>query len=123
MVCCDTGRRSSAGAFILNERGFNTHVLKGGLNRSRILAPPGWSTRGRVTEVWVGLSPAQRAGQIVFDSLLRVALVLFAELHADAGRALALGPLGVIQMTRPATGIFSSSPMRFSSMKTSSPSW
>ena len=34
VVCCDTGRRSSAGAFILNERGFQTYVLKGGLNRS-----------------------------------------------------------------------------------------
>lgn len=31
VVCCDTGRRSSAGAYILNERGFNTFVLKGGL--------------------------------------------------------------------------------------------
>jgi CRP-like cAMP-binding protein len=34
VVCCDTGRRSSAGAFILNERGFSTLILKGGLNRS-----------------------------------------------------------------------------------------
>ncbi len=31
VVCCDTGRRSSAGAYIMNERGFNTFVLKGGL--------------------------------------------------------------------------------------------
>ena len=36
VVCCDTGRRSSAGAFILNERGFQTVVLKGGLNRSNL---------------------------------------------------------------------------------------
>jgi len=34
VVCCDTGRRSSAAAFILNERGFETYVLKGGLNRA-----------------------------------------------------------------------------------------
>jgi rhodanese-related sulfurtransferase len=34
VVCCDTGRRSSAAAFILNERGFDTVVLKGGLNHS-----------------------------------------------------------------------------------------
>lgn len=34
IVCCDTGRRSSAAAFILNERGFKTYVLKGGLNTS-----------------------------------------------------------------------------------------
>lgn len=32
VVCCDTGRRSSAGAYILNERGFNAFVLKGGIN-------------------------------------------------------------------------------------------
>ncbi len=31
IVCCDTGRRSSAGAYILNERGFQASVLKGGL--------------------------------------------------------------------------------------------
>lgn len=35
VVCCDTGRRSSAGAFILNERGFSTRVLRGGLNVGR----------------------------------------------------------------------------------------
>ena len=31
VVVCDTGRRSSAGAFILNERGYDAMVLKGGL--------------------------------------------------------------------------------------------
>ncbi len=31
IVCCDTGRRSSAAAYILNERGFDAYVLKGGL--------------------------------------------------------------------------------------------
>ena len=31
VVCCDTGRRSSAGAYILSERGFSASVLKGGL--------------------------------------------------------------------------------------------
>lgn len=36
VVCCDTGRRSSAGAFILNERGFDTRVLKGGLNTTKL---------------------------------------------------------------------------------------
>ena len=36
IVCCDTGRRSSAAAFILNERGFNTRVLRGGLNTSAL---------------------------------------------------------------------------------------
>jgi CRP-like cAMP-binding protein len=32
IVYCDTGRRSSAAAFILVERGFNAYVLKGGLS-------------------------------------------------------------------------------------------
>ena len=32
VVCCDTGRRSSAGAYILNERGFDAYVLKDGIN-------------------------------------------------------------------------------------------
>ena len=32
VLCCDTGRRSSAGAYILSERGFQAYVLKGGIN-------------------------------------------------------------------------------------------
>ncbi|MBT8077655.1 MAG: cyclic nucleotide-binding domain-containing protein, partial [Gammaproteobacteria bacterium] len=32
VVYCDTGRRSSAAAFILSQQGFETAVLKGGLN-------------------------------------------------------------------------------------------
>jgi len=32
VVCCDTGRRSSAGAYILSERGFHASVLRDGLN-------------------------------------------------------------------------------------------
>lgn len=38
IVCCDTGRRSSAAAFILNERGFKTYVLRGGLNQMGLQA-------------------------------------------------------------------------------------
>jgi CRP-like cAMP-binding protein len=34
VVCCDTGRRSSAGAYILNERGFQAYVLQGGITES-----------------------------------------------------------------------------------------
>jgi CRP-like cAMP-binding protein len=34
VVCCDTGRRSSAGAYILNERGYEAYVLRGGINRN-----------------------------------------------------------------------------------------
>ena len=32
VVCCDTGRRSSAGAYILSERGYQAFVLQGGIN-------------------------------------------------------------------------------------------
>ena len=32
VVCCDTGRRSSAGAYILSERGFQAYVLRDGIN-------------------------------------------------------------------------------------------
>ena len=35
VVCCDTGRRSSAGAYILSERGFQAYVLRGGINREQ----------------------------------------------------------------------------------------
>jgi len=31
VVCCDTGRRSSAGAYILSERGYQAFVLRGGI--------------------------------------------------------------------------------------------
>ena len=34
VVCCDTGRRSSAGAYILSERGYHANVLRGGINSS-----------------------------------------------------------------------------------------
>jgi rhodanese-related sulfurtransferase len=30
-VCCDTGRRSSAAAYILSERGYESYVLRGGI--------------------------------------------------------------------------------------------
>ena len=32
VVCCDTGRRSSAGAYILSERGYDVYVLRGGIS-------------------------------------------------------------------------------------------
>ncbi len=32
VVCCDTGRRSSAAAFVLKQKKFQVYVLKGGLN-------------------------------------------------------------------------------------------
>ena len=39
VVCCDTGRRSSAGAYILSERGFHASVLRGGLGPAGDAAP------------------------------------------------------------------------------------
>lgn len=33
IVCCDTGRRSSAAAFVLKQKGFRVMVLTGGLNQ------------------------------------------------------------------------------------------
>ena len=36
IVVCDTGRRSSAGAFVLAERGFDVMVLKGGLTAAEL---------------------------------------------------------------------------------------
>jgi CRP-like cAMP-binding protein len=36
VVCCDTGRRSSACAYILSERGYTASVLKGGLSATEI---------------------------------------------------------------------------------------
>ncbi len=36
IVCCDTGRRSSACAYILSERGFHASVLRGGLSATDI---------------------------------------------------------------------------------------
>ena len=86
VVCCDTGRRSSAGAFILNERGFQTFVLKGGLNSTGRQSQPRSEGVG-------GLVAPEGAGEVVLDTLLSVALVLLAELHADARRSLALRAL------------------------------
>ena len=82
VVCCDTGRRSSAGAYILNERGYQAYVLRGGINTEI-------STVALLHRVRRFVS-AECAGQIIFDLLLCVALILVRELHADAGSALAL---------------------------------
>jgi rhodanese-related sulfurtransferase len=38
IVCCDTGRRSSACAYILAERGFHASVLRGGLGATELAA-------------------------------------------------------------------------------------
>lgn len=44
VVCCDNGRRSSAAAYILSERGFETYVLRGGIAETELaeaLTSPG----------------------------------------------------------------------------------
>ena len=41
VVCCDTGGRSSAAAYILLERGFDAHVLRGGLASADAAMRPG----------------------------------------------------------------------------------
>ncbi len=39
IVCCDTGRRSSAAAYILCERGYDAYVLRGGLAGTDAVRP------------------------------------------------------------------------------------
>ncbi|MSR13380.1 MAG: cyclic nucleotide-binding domain-containing protein [Gammaproteobacteria bacterium] len=39
IVCCDTGSRSSVGAFLLSERGFDVFYLSGGMVRHGLLTP------------------------------------------------------------------------------------
>jgi CRP-like cAMP-binding protein len=36
VVCCDTGRRSAAAAYILVEKGFEAYVFEGGINRNNV---------------------------------------------------------------------------------------
>lgn len=36
VVCCDTGRRSAAGAYILVEKGFEAYVLEGGITHAQV---------------------------------------------------------------------------------------
>ena len=39
VVCCDTGRRSSAGVFILTQKGFDVYVLDKGIPAKKLDAP------------------------------------------------------------------------------------
>jgi CRP-like cAMP-binding protein len=41
VVVCDTGRRSSAAAFLLSERSFDAYVLRGGLSATDVARKPG----------------------------------------------------------------------------------
>jgi len=45
IVYCDTGRRSSAAAYILVERGFDAYVLRGGLSNSGLPLTRGGSDK------------------------------------------------------------------------------
>ena len=40
VVCCDTGRRASAAAWLMSERGFDAYVLKGGLAGNVLAGAP-----------------------------------------------------------------------------------
>jgi rhodanese-related sulfurtransferase len=46
VVCCDNGRRSSAAAYILSERGFETFVLKGGIAATELAEALNTSGKG-----------------------------------------------------------------------------
>jgi CRP-like cAMP-binding protein len=39
VICCDTGRRSAAAAYILVEKGYEAYVLEGGLNANDVHLP------------------------------------------------------------------------------------
>ena len=47
IICCDTGRRSAAAAFLLSQRGLEVCVLEGGMNNSIPADPPGMTTETR----------------------------------------------------------------------------
>lgn len=44
ILCCDTGRRSAAAAFLLSQRGFEVNVLEGGLNALTPVSTPNPAT-------------------------------------------------------------------------------
>ena len=63
VVYCDTGRRSSAGAFILLERGFDAYVLRGGCRApSRICAGRAWRSARATSCAWPCRPRARRPG-------------------------------------------------------------
>jgi len=47
IICCDTGRRSAAAAFLLSQRGLEVCVLEGGINKSVPADLPGMTTATR----------------------------------------------------------------------------
>jgi len=47
IICCDTGRRSAAAAFLLSQRGLEVCVLEGGMNNSIPADLPGMTTAAR----------------------------------------------------------------------------
>jgi len=61
ILCCDTGRRSAAGAFVLSQRGFNVYTLKNGL----MDVPDDALTSQGVAD---GATPVKDADIIPFDS-------------------------------------------------------
>ena len=51
IICCDTGRRSAAAAFLLSQRGLDVCVLEGGMNKSIPAELLGLTTETRAAAV------------------------------------------------------------------------
>ena len=100
VVYCDTGRRSAAGG--LHPAGARLRRLRaaGAACRApnRNCAARASAARGAPAAAALhgvrGFVAGERAGEVVLDLVARLAAILVAELHADAGRALALRTLG-----------------------------
>ena len=83
ILCCDTGRRSSAGAFVLSQRGFNVYYLSNGLMEVPDEELTMLHARGQAA-----VRAGQSAGVVRLDTEQKT--------PADAGSALA----GEIQLLR-----------------------
>jgi CRP-like cAMP-binding protein len=59
VVYCDTGRRSSAAAYLLAERGFDAYVLTGGLTNGAQAAAPAAPARAAVAAPKAAATPAR----------------------------------------------------------------
>lgn len=79
IVCCDTGRRATAGAFILNQLNFHAYALRGGLHSlpdsiewasSDVDETP---TAIAQTHDWTSAAPAASPPPIIPDDTLKIA--------------------------------------------------
>lgn len=62
IICCDTGRRSAAAAFLLSQRGFEVCVLDGGLRKDVPVTELGMSEESRLSIVPIADSDPSGAG-------------------------------------------------------------